>query len=56
MKRERVFYHFQQDARLKEAVPGSVSEAYVLEDELEACETPSDEYWQYVNKMIEGGT
>jgi hypothetical protein len=49
----KLFYHFRQDQRLNEAVPGF--EAYFSEEELEPCTRPSDEYWKLINELIEHG-
>ena len=54
-RRGRTFYVFRQDPRLKEAVPGFVFEALLLEDELEPCERPSDDYWNTVNHLYSHG-
>jgi hypothetical protein len=55
-ERGRVQYLFLQDSRLDEAVPGSVFDAYVSEDEVELCTKPSDEYWKAINALAKRGS
>src|SRR5208282_3577722 len=55
-ERGRVQYLFLQDSRLDEAVPGSVFDAYVSEDEIELCTKPSDEYWKAMNALAKRGS
>jgi len=52
-RRGRTFYIFRQDPRFKET--GREFEAFLLEDELEPCERPTDDYWKTVNTLIERG-
>lgn len=51
-QRGRVFYRFRQDPRLREPISASLRNASFLEDELELCDRPSDEYWADVNARI----
>jgi hypothetical protein len=53
IQRGRVFYRFQQDPRLRETASALLRETSFSEDELEACDRPSDEYWAGVNRRIE---
>jgi len=52
IQRGRVFYRFRQDPRLREPISALVWDASFLEDELERCDRPSDEYWANINRRI----
>ena len=52
IKRGRVFYRFHQDPRLREPASASLRETLFLEDELELCDRPSDEYWATIKRRI----
>jgi hypothetical protein len=54
--RGRAQYHFRQDQRFREGVPGAVFEAWVPEGELEICARPSDQYVAAVNTAIKMGS
>jgi hypothetical protein len=47
-------YHFLQDERFKEV--GPVYEAWIPEEELEACTRPPDEYWKQINELAKRGS
>lgn len=49
-KRGHTFYIFHQDPRYSEA--GREFVASFLDDELEPCARPSDDYWREVNAAI----
>ena len=50
-QRGRVFYRFRQDPRLREPI-SAWRDLSFLEDELELCDRPSDEYWSNINRRI----
>jgi hypothetical protein len=54
IKRERgqVRYHFRQDHRFLEALPGVVFETWVPGNVLESCTPPSDHYVNALNQLI----
>ena len=54
IKKERgqLRYHFRQDHRFLEALPGVVFEAWVPEYVLESCAPPSDHYVNTLNRLI----
>lgn len=52
VQRDRVFYRFQQDPRLRQPASALLREISFSEDELELCDRPSDEYWASVNERI----
>ena len=52
----RVFYRFQQDSRLRAPAAALLWETSFLEDELEPCERPSDQYWASINRRIEASS
>ena len=56
IQRGRVFYRFQQDPRLRGSASALLWERSFLEDELEPCERPSDEYWARINRRIEASS
>lgn len=51
-QRGRVFYRFRQDPRLRAPISAFSRDASFLEDELELCARPSDEYWAIINRRI----
>jgi len=55
-QRGKLFYIFRQDPRLDDVVPGFKFEAFVLEDEMEPCDRPSDDYWKNINAKAKAGT
>ena len=52
IQRGRVFYRFRQDPRLREPILSLLRDASFLEEELELCDRPSDEYWAHINWRI----
>ena len=52
IRRGRLFYRFRQDSRLREPISTFLRDASFLEDELELCDRPSDEYWANINRRI----
>ena len=52
IQRGRVFYRFHQDPRLREPASALLRETLFLEDELEPCDRPSDEYCATIKKRI----
>ena len=52
IQRGRVLYRFRQDPRLREPLSGIYGKHRFLDDELEPCDCPSDEYWANINRRI----
>jgi hypothetical protein len=52
IQRGHVFYRFRQDPRLREPIAAFSRDVSFLEDELELCDRPSDEYWENINARI----
>lgn len=52
IRRGQLFYRFQQDPRLREPASAWLPETLFLEDELELCDRPSDEYWATIKRRI----
>ena len=52
IQRGRAFYRFRRDPRLRDPTSAFLRDVSFLENELELCDRPSDEYWSNINRRI----